>query len=127
MEFTGHGQSASHRSEEGKFLSFDSVPIIPSKRKSSKRTYKKLALDALVIQQGRLQQNQKSVNKEDLANMVRFGAEHIFDSTAVTDLTAEDVDAIIAKGEEATKQLNEKMSGFTDKALKFFHERGRWL
>ena len=24
-----------------------------------------------------------------------------------------------AKGEEATKQLNEKMSGFTDKALKF--------
>ena len=51
--------------------------------------------------------------------MVRYGAEHIFDSTAVTDLTAEDVDAIIAKGEEATKQLNEKMSGFTDKALKF--------
>ena len=83
------------------------------------KAYKKLALDALVIQQGRLQQNQKSVNKEDLANMVRFGAEHIFDSTAVTDLTAEDVDAIIAKGEEATKQLNEKMSGFTDKALKF--------
>ena len=34
-------------------------------------------------------------------------------------MTAEDVDAIIAKGEEATKQLNEKMSGFTDKALKF--------
>jgi SWI/SNF-related matrix-associated actin-dependent regulator of chromatin subfamily A member 5 len=83
------------------------------------KAYKKLALDALVIQQGRLQQNQKSVNKEDLANMVRFGAENIFDSTAVTDLTAEDVDAIIAKGEEATKQLNEKMSGFTDKALKF--------
>ena len=83
------------------------------------KAYKKLALDALVIQQGRLQQNAKSVNKDDLANMVRYGAENIFDSTAVTDLTAEDVDAIIAKGEEATKQLNEKMSGFTDKALKF--------
>jgi len=83
------------------------------------KAYKKLALDALVIQQGRLQQNTKSVNKDDLANMVRYGAEKVFDSTAVTDLTSEDVDAIIAKGEEATKQLNEKMSGFTDKALKF--------
>ena len=47
------------------------------------KAYKKLGLDALVIQQGRLQQNAKSVNKDDLANMVRYGAENIFDSTAV--------------------------------------------
>ena len=58
-----------------------------SVEESHRKAYKKLALDALVIQQGRLQQNQKSVNKEDLANS-SIRAEHIFDSTAVTDLTA---------------------------------------
>jgi SWI/SNF-related matrix-associated actin-dependent regulator of chromatin subfamily A member 5 len=33
------------------------------------KAYKKLALDALVIQQGRLQENQKNVNKDDLLAM----------------------------------------------------------
>jgi len=38
------------------------------------KAYKKLRLDALVIQQGRLVENTKSVNKEDLLSMVRgFG------------------------------------------------------
>ena len=34
------------------------------------KAYKKLRLDALVIQQGRLVENTKSVNKEDLLSMV---------------------------------------------------------
>ena len=34
------------------------------------KAYKKLRLDALVIQQGRLVENTKGVNKEDLLNMV---------------------------------------------------------
>lgn len=37
------------------------------------KAYKKLRLDALVIQQGRLVENTKSVNKEDLLSMVRPG------------------------------------------------------
>ena len=37
------------------------------------KAYKKLRLDALVIQQGRLVENTKSVNKEDLLSMVREG------------------------------------------------------
>nr|GLL24731.1 chromatin-remodeling complex ATPase chain-like protein [Ipomoea trifida] len=43
------------------------------------RAYKKLALDALVIQQGRLAE-QKAVNKDELLQMVRFGAEMVFSS-----------------------------------------------
>ena len=83
------------------------------------KAYKKLALDALVIQQGRLQENQKNVNKEELLSMVRFGADKIFDGTTNSTITDEDIDTIIAKGEDETKLLNEKMAGFTDKALKF--------
>jgi len=83
------------------------------------KAYKKLALDALVIQQGRLQENQKNVNKEELLSMVRYGADKIFDGTTNSTITDEDIDTIIAKGEDETKLLNEKMAGFTDKALKF--------
>mmetsp|Transcript_40665 Transcript_40665/g.129745 ORF Transcript_40665/g.129745 Transcript_40665/m.129745 type:complete len:932 (+) Transcript_40665:74-2869(+) len=87
------------------------------------KAYKKLALDALVIQQGRLQENTKTVNKEDLLAMVRYGAEKVFNSTG-SDITEEDIDSIIMKGEEATKELNDKMASFTDQALKFTLDGG---
>ncbi|KAL7220638.1 hypothetical protein ACSBR2_013506 [Camellia fascicularis] len=81
------------------------------------RAYKKLALDALVIQQGRLAE-QKTVNKDDLLQMVRFGAEMVFSSKDST-ITDEDIDRIIAKGEEATAELDAKMKKFTEDAIKF--------
>ncbi|KAG8052335.1 hypothetical protein GUJ93_ZPchr0001g31108 [Zizania palustris] len=81
------------------------------------RAYKKLALDALVIQQGRLAE-QKSVNKDDLLQMVRFGAEMVFSSKDST-ITDEDIDRIIAKGEETTAELDAKMKRFTEDAIKF--------
>ncbi|CAL9116371.1 unnamed protein product [Musa acuminata var. zebrina] len=81
------------------------------------RAYKKLALDALVIQQGRLAE-QKTVNKDELLQMVRFGAERVFNSNNST-ITDEDIYDIIAKGEKATAELNAKMKKFTEDAIKF--------
>jgi SWI/SNF-related matrix-associated actin-dependent regulator of chromatin subfamily A member 5 len=81
------------------------------------RAYKKLALDALVIQQGRLAE-QKAVNKDELLQMVRYGAEKVFSSGDST-ITDEDIDRIIAKGEEATAELDQKMKKFTDDAIRF--------
>ncbi|KAL0903158.1 hypothetical protein M5K25_027515 [Dendrobium thyrsiflorum] len=81
------------------------------------RAYKKLALDALVIQQGRLAE-QKTVNKDELLQMVRFGAEMVFSSKDST-ITDEDIDRIIAKGEEATAELDAKMKKFTEDCIKF--------
>ncbi|XP_022760499.1 ISWI chromatin-remodeling complex ATPase CHR11-like isoform X1 [Durio zibethinus] len=87
------------------------------------RAYKKLALDALVIQQGRLaeQKSKKllhTVNKDELLQMVRFGAEMVFSSKDST-ITDEDIDRIIAKGEAATAELDAKMKKFTEDAIKF--------
>ena len=45
------------------------------------KAYKKLRLDALVIQQGRLTETTKGVNKDDLLSMVRYGAEMVFNNT----------------------------------------------
>lgn len=110
------------------------------------RAYKKLALDALVIQQGRLAEQKSkhllddfscffaawcmdcliwfrwlicaAVNKDELLQMVRFGAEMVFSSKDST-ITDEDIDRIIAKGEEATAELDAKMKKFTEDAIKF--------
>lgn len=82
------------------------------------KAYKKLRLDALVIQQGRLTQNTKSMNKEELLNMVRYGAERIFSGES-SDITDEDIEAIIKKGEKETAQLNDKMKEFAEGAMKF--------
>ena len=48
------------------------------------KAYKKLRLDALVIQQGRLTENTKTVNKDDLLSMVRYGAEKVFSSEVIS-------------------------------------------
>lgn len=109
--------------------------------------YKKLALDALVIQQGQLSEHKSkhlisrgistfiiaiffqninslhfapgaAVNKDELLQMVKFGAEMVFSSKDST-ITDEDIDRIIAKGEEATAELDAKMMKFTEDAIKF--------
>ena len=60
------------------------------------KALKKLKLDAMIIQQGRLSDNKSSVNKDDLLSMVRYGAEMVFSGGGGT-ITDEDIDAIIAK------------------------------
>ena len=60
------------------------------------KAYKKLALDALVVQQGRLTESKTSVNKEELLQMVRYGAEQIFSSKDST-ITDDDIDTILAR------------------------------
>merc|ERR1719443_744973 len=89
------------------------------------KAYKKLKLDALVIQQGRLQDagGNKSVKKEDLLDMVRNGADKIFSATGAT-ISDEDVEAIIRKGEEQTEDLNDKLQKFSESAIKFTLDGG---
>ena len=65
------------------------------------KAYKKLRLDALVIQQGRLTQTAAKVGKDDLLSMVKYGAEQVFSSEPAK-ITDEDIDAIISKGESET-------------------------
>jgi SWI/SNF-related matrix-associated actin-dependent regulator of chromatin subfamily A member 5 len=78
------------------------------------RAAQKLRLDQLVIQQGRAQTAAKAAaSKDELLNMIQHGAEKVFESKGATgvlstktDLTDEDIDAILRHGEERTKELN---------------------
>jgi superfamily II DNA/RNA helicase len=70
------------------------------------RATQKLRLDQLVIQQGR-QLPKTAANKDDLVNMIQYGAESIFQSTDST-ITTEGLDEILARSEKKTQELDEK-------------------
>lgn len=62
-----------------RFVTEDSV-----EQKVIERATKKLALDALVIQKGRLLEQDRAVSAAELQSMVRFGAAFIFQSKDAT-------------------------------------------
>ncbi|KAI9912264.1 hypothetical protein PsorP6_008845 [Peronosclerospora sorghi] len=72
------------------------------------RAQQKLKLDAMVVQQGRLQEKQTKLTKNDILEMIRFGADQVFRTTDST-ITDEDIDAILAKGEQRTEEMKQKM------------------
>ncbi|KAK4684402.1 hypothetical protein P7C73_g5775, partial [Tremellales sp. Uapishka_1] len=75
------------------------------------RATQKLRLDQLVIQEGRAQTAAKAAqNKDELLDMIQHGAEKIINA-GESMLIDEDIDAIIAKGEERTAELNSKYVG----------------
>jgi len=81
------------------------------------RAAQKLRLDQLVIQQGRAQIASKAAaNKDELLSMIQHGAQNVFSTKGATGLLAEkggkidgdDIEKILAHGENRTKQLNAK-------------------
>ncbi|CAM9111468.1 unnamed protein product [Phaeothamnion confervicola] len=74
------------------------------------RAQQKLKLDAMVVQQGRLQADEKSskLSKDELLEALRFGADQVFRSKDAT-ITDEDIDAILARGAARTEELNAKL------------------
>lgn len=72
------------------------------------RADRKLFLDAAVIQQGRLAEQHSSLDKDHLMKMVKFGADQILSGNGGT-YTDEDIDALIAKGEERTTAMQAQL------------------
>ena len=80
------------------------------------RATKKLKLDALVIQQGRLQEQSKSLSKNDLVGMIKYGADEVLRAKGST-ISDDDIDAILARGEERTKKNEEQISKSAEESL----------
>ncbi|EDN10599.1 chromatin remodelling complex ATPase chain ISW1 [Histoplasma mississippiense (nom. inval.)] len=80
------------------------------------RAAQKLRLDQLVIQQGRAQQQVKNAaSKDELLSMIQHGAASVFNTKGPTgalakgnDISEDDIDEILRKGEERTAELNKK-------------------
>ncbi|CAJ0943274.1 unnamed protein product, partial [Mesorhabditis belari] len=83
------------------------------------RAEMKLRLDSIVIQQGRMAEASKTLNKGDMLEMIRHGADMVFASKDST-ISDEDIDAILARAEEKTKELEQKMQAFGEASLRSF-------
>lgn len=68
----------------------------------------KLRLDAMVVQQGRLSSSKK-ISKDEMASMIQYGADNIFRSKDVSSITDDDIDKILSRGQQRTKEMNDKL------------------
>ncbi|OBA24478.1 hypothetical protein METBIDRAFT_134373 [Metschnikowia bicuspidata var. bicuspidata NRRL YB-4993] len=92
------------------------------------RATQKLRLDQLVIQQGRNsgginsggQQNSKVASKDDLLDMIQFGAAQIFNSQNDSEEGDVDIEALLAESDKKTKELNKKYEKLDLNALQNF-------
>lgn len=98
-----------------RFVTDDSI-----EEKVIERAASKLRLDQLVIQQGRVAQQNKAMSKNDLVGMIKHGAESILKGTGPIIKLNESIEDVIRKGEERTKQLEQKFQGLgLDELQKF--------
>ncbi|XXH03940.1 hypothetical protein Hte_010348 [Hypoxylon texense] len=78
------------------------------------RAAQKLRLDQLVIQQGRAHPGAKGpAGKEELLGLIQHGAEKVFQTQGAigmegAELNDDDIDRILSKGENRTRELNAK-------------------
>jgi len=79
----------------------------------------KLRLDRLVIQQGRLVENKGNLGKDEMLNMIRHGAKHVF-SSKDGDVIEEDIDKILETGEAKTEEENKKLASLGESSLRTF-------
>lgn len=86
-----------------RLITDDSVEV-----KVVERAQQKLKLDAMVVQQGRLQEKEKKLSKQDLLETIRFGADKVFRSKDAS-ISDDDIDFILEEGKKRTEELNEKL------------------
>lgn len=73
------------------------------------RAAQKLRLDQLVIQQGLGKKTPNLGNsKDELLNMIQFGARDVFEKKSAKITIEDDIDEILKKGEQKTKELSAK-------------------
>ncbi|XP_062844516.1 probable global transcription activator SNF2L1 [Trichomycterus rosablanca] len=83
------------------------------------RAEMKLRLDSIVIQQGRLIEQQNKLGKDEMLQMIRHGATHVFASKD-SELTDEDIDSILQRGAKKTAEMKERMQKLGESSLRTF-------
>ncbi len=79
----------------------------------------KLRLDRMVIQQGRLAEQKANLGKDEMLNMIRHGAKHVF-SNKDADTMEDDIDKLLETGEAKTEEENKKLSALGESSLRQF-------
>uniref|UniRef100_A0A8C5DTI2 SWI/SNF-related matrix-associated actin-dependent regulator of chromatin subfamily A member 5 n=2 Tax=Gouania willdenowi TaxID=441366 RepID=A0A8C5DTI2_GOUWI len=84
------------------------------------RAEMKLRLDSIVIQQGRLvDPSANKLGKDEMLSIIRHGATHVF-SSKESEITDDDIDAILERGKRKTMEMKEKLSTLGESSLRNF-------
>ncbi|KYN98686.1 chromatin remodeling protein [Plasmodium gaboni] len=74
------------------------------------RAAKKLKLDSLIIQKGKLNLNSaKENNKQELHDILNFGAPEVYKTQDISSISDEDIDIILADAEKRTIEIEKKL------------------
>ncbi|KMZ99736.1 helicase [Plasmodium vivax North Korean] len=73
------------------------------------RAAKKLKLDSLIIQKGKLNLNHKENNKQELHDILNFGAPEVYKTQDISSISDEDIDIILADAEKRTMEIENKL------------------
>ncbi|OQV20493.1 SWI/SNF-related matrix-associated actin-dependent regulator of chromatin subfamily A member 5 [Hypsibius exemplaris] len=86
------------------------------------RAERKMRLDALVIQGGRLVEQAKGLGKDEIQKMIRFGAQQIIHSSDVdiNNIADLDIDTILEQGKLKTAEMNKKFGELSEDNLRAF-------
>ena len=98
--------------------------------KMIERAERKLYLDAVVIQQGRLVNNNNSITKQECLEMIKFGADEIFKTNSTINdneeierdnniITEEELDLLIQRGVSKSNQITDKIKQTTNNLANF--------
>merc|ERR1719391_1850458 len=79
----------------------------------------KLKLDRMVIQQGRLADAKANLGKDEMLNMIRHGAKHVF-TTKEDEVTDQDIETIMEMGEKKTAEENKKLASLGESSPRTF-------
>jgi SWI/SNF-related matrix-associated actin-dependent regulator of chromatin subfamily A member 5 len=79
----------------------------------------KLRLDHVVIQQGRLVDSNNKLDKDQMLNMIRHGANYVF-SSKESDITDKDIDQILTEGAKRTEEMKKKLEELGESQLRKF-------
>ena len=79
----------------------------------------KLRLDRMVIQQGRLAENKQNLGKDEMLNMIRHGAKHVF-ANKDGEGFSEDIEELLKMGETKTQEENKKLEALGESSLRTF-------
>lgn len=76
----------------------------------------RLKLDSLIIQQGRLAPRHKPLDKEELQEMLHYGADEIFNTTEDnSDITEEELALILQRGETKLLKIDQELDSQLEK------------
>lgn len=83
------------------------------------RAEMKLRLDHVVIQQGRLVDSGQKLDKDQMLNMIRHGANYVF-SSKDADVTDKAIDDILAEGQRKTEEQQARLATLGESQLRKF-------